>query len=722
MFIVRPIVWRELLRESRHRTHFGGRALIAIILGAIVLSVGLSLNGPAPGPSGVLMRGGIRPGGGPPPSYYPIPPSPIASVQANMARLGTQLFTIWAIGQYFALCALGTVRAASLAQERRADRLPLLTITGLGGRGVILGTYASILVRALFTMLLMLPILALARGFGGFTAGQACLAAGMAFVAAAYAAALTLALASLVSGTAAAVVLSAVVQAILMAVFYVWLVQTAFARSGPPGNSLSHQLSWVLIHSFGLLTAVVRGTLPPWNVLAFYAFARALLCFVCLKLAMVLTQRPAADPGRHLKHALMAMDRYFLHFTGFGKRVLWKSGLGECRGNPIYWRERAISVVGQRDHMIRVLYGSAVLLSIVLTVALVTDWADISGKLAVIGVIGVPLLLAGLLMLVQPALAFAREKERGGLDALVVTPMTPRQFVMGKYWYALRSVAVPLGIGLGFWCLVAAFGPSGEIGSEVWSVVAVVLMVPLAVAMILYVAAGARSAVGGILGGVAVLVGLGLLAWFLRLLRMYDNVPPTLVMLVQYLLMASMVDRGVPFSPSGGCCAFLLLLCSFLTAPYSKWMRNGLVIALFVLIPLLLGHNADELLPSSMMLAIPVALAVYMGIRLKKFHVAVLVAAGAGLMYAGGEALPLFFIPCILLLACWRAARYADYGVFNRAFVAVALVGSTFSVLAIALYPSRGDLPPPILLVGGGVAAFLFFTIRQFDRLVERNG
>ncbi len=720
MFIVRPIVWRELLRESRHRTHFGGRALIAIILGAIVLSVGLSLGGSARGPaSGVFLTGPVRP------SYYPVAPSPMASVQANMAELGTQLFTIWAIGQYFALCALGTIRAASLAQERRADRLPLLTITGLGGRGVILGTYASILVRALFTMLLMLPILALARGFGGFTAGQACLAAGIAFVAAAYAAALTLALASLVSGTAAAVVLSAVVQAILMAVFYVWLVPSLFANFGPSGNELSAEIFGVLAHSFGLVTMVVQGRSPPWDVLAFYAVARVLLCCACLKLAMVLTQRPAADPGRHLKHTLMAMDRYFLHFAGFGgqgKRVLWKSGLGECRGNPIYWRERAISVVGQRDHMIRVLYGSAVLLSIVLTVALVTNWADIGGKLAVIGVIGVPLLLAGLLMLVQPALAFAREKEHGGLDSLVVTPMTPRQFVMGKYWYALRSIAVPLIVGLVFWCLVKGFAVINEMGSDVRSLAEVVLMVPLVVAMILYVAAGARSAVGGILGGVAVLVGLGLAYWINVLVTLWEflyrwggqgN--------ESYYGVFMRLSKAV-ISPSVGCCVVLLLLCSYLTAPYSKWMRNGLVIASFVLVPALLSSLAQELLPSSLFIAIPVALAVYMAIRLKKIHVAAVVAAGAALIYAtGGFSVPYLFL-LVLQLAFWRGARYADAGVFNRAFVAAELVAVTMSVLGMAIRPSRGEISLLILLIVGAVAAFLSFTIRQFDQLVERNG
>ena len=574
-------------------------------------------------------------------------------------------------------------------------------------------------------MLLMLPILALARGFGGFTAGQACLAAGIAFVAAAYAAALTLALASLVSGTAAAVVLSAVVQAILLAVFCVWLVPSLFASFVPSSNDLSDEIRWVLIHSLGLLTAVVQGRGMPWDMWAFYALARVLLCWACLKLAMVLMQRPAANPARYLKRALTAMDRYFLHFAGFGKRVLWKSGLGECRGNPIYWRERAISVVGQRDHMIRVLYGSAVLLSAVLTVALVTDWADIGGALAAIAVIGVPLLLAGLLMLVQPALAFAREKERGGLAALVVTPMTPRQFVMGKYWYALRSIAAPLAVGLGFWLMVEGFAPNSEIGREVWSFATVVLMVPLVVAVILYVAAGAQSAVSGIFGGVAVLAGLGLVLETFLWLGNLGRSRYGRFGYLDYILVHRYLWLGErPFGHSGEImgCAFLLLLCSFLTAPYSKWMRNGLVIALFALLPAALGDIAQELFHSSMILAIPVALAAYMGIRLRKFHVAASVVAGAALVYAAGGAFPPFLILPMFLLACWRAARYADLGVFNRAFVAAALVGVSVSFVAAALEFSHSFFPLLILLIVGGAIAFLSFTVRQFDQLVERNG
>ena len=136
MFIVRPMIWRELLRESRHRTHFAGRAFIALALGTILLAIGLLSAARFGALSGTGTRG----------------------MQAEMAALGRTLFTLWAVGQYIALCALGTIRAASLAEERRRDRLPLLTITQLGARGVILGTYASILVRALFTMLLLLPI------------------------------------------------------------------------------------------------------------------------------------------------------------------------------------------------------------------------------------------------------------------------------------------------------------------------------------------------------------------------------------------------------------------------------------------------------------------------------------------------------------------------------------------------------------------------------------
>jgi hypothetical protein len=73
------------------------------------------------------------------------------------------------------------------------------------------------------------------------------------------------------------------------------------------------------------------------------------------------------------------------------------------------------------------------------------------------------------------------------------------------------------------------------------------------------------------------------------------------------------------------------------------------------------------------------------------------------------------------LLACWRAARYADAGVVNRAFLAVALVGNA-CILAAVFEHSRVVFPLLILPIVCGVVAFLFFAIRQFDQLVERNG
>jgi hypothetical protein len=173
---------------------------------------------------------------------------------------------------------------------------------------------------------------------------------------------------------------------------------------------------------------------------------------------------------------------------------------------------------------------------------------------------------------------------------------------------------------------------------------------------------------------------------------------------------------------SGGMgCASLLLMCSFLTARHSKWMRNGLVIALFAALPLLC-NIAMEALPYSMTLAIPVALGVYMGIRLKKPRVAVAFAGVAVLLYVGGGMVSPFFFDLMLVLACWQAVRYAEAGVFSRALVAVGLVAVCFNLIITLTSHSPIGALLLLLLISGGPIMFLAFTMRQFNQLVERNG
>ena len=56
--IVAPLVSRELLRESRTRLHFAGRALLVAALGATVIVAGAALHGHPPVPGFNLSRRG----------------------------------------------------------------------------------------------------------------------------------------------------------------------------------------------------------------------------------------------------------------------------------------------------------------------------------------------------------------------------------------------------------------------------------------------------------------------------------------------------------------------------------------------------------------------------------------------------------------------------------------------------------------------------------------
>jgi hypothetical protein len=307
------LIRRELLRESRQGTHYVTRGLLVGILALVVLWELLSVG-----------------------------PRAVGSAQATLAHYGAELFITWSVVQYVAAIAFSTVRSGALADERRKGTLPLARITALGDRGVVVGWFVSVMGRVLFTMVLTVPVLVIARSFGGFTLGQLAGVVLITVVAAAHSTALTLAIAALSGSAGAAVAVSLVVQVL-------WIMRAfVFAGSFP-------------LTSFALLVVIALG--PSWvglrtlDVPFLMVGCMLVLVPVYLGFAARFLGAPLSRPGGQLKRLFSATDRFFLRVAGkWG--VLWKFGLGPCSGNPVLWRERAASPVGQRDHLIRLTYRS----------------------------------------------------------------------------------------------------------------------------------------------------------------------------------------------------------------------------------------------------------------------------------------------------------------------------------------------------------------------------
>lgn len=668
------LIRRELLRECRRGTHYVSRTILVGVLALLVAWQLLSVG-----------------------------PSRLGSAQATLARYGAQLFTVWSLVQYVAAVAFSTVGGGALADERRKGTLSLTRITALGDRGVIVGWFLSVMGRVLFTMVLTLPVLVMARSFGGFTLGQVAGVVVVTVAAAAHSAALTLAIAALSASAGGAVALSLVVEAL-------WMGRPILLRG------------YLSLSSVGVLLDIV---VAPSSV-GFRTLDTLFLVVACMlsvvPVYLLLATRflgvSLPRPGRRLRALFLAADRLFLKLAR-GRGVFWQPGLGPCQGNPVLWRERAASPVGQRDHLIRL--GYWVVVPVMVASPVVGLCFGYWGPLFMLtlSLVLVPLLLLAVLLLAGPATTFARERQESTLPLLAVTPLAARTIVLGKYLFALRLLLVPVvfvaayfacyGFVLGFSVLrtdLLRGGLAALLGSPS-GVPMLLVSLPVVAAALLYVGLGARS-VGKALGA-----GLGLLV----------GVPLVLVFLAGQAFSAQDFSSYASLSPWRGEGSLLLLGSSVavlalgaVLVSRARWAANVLVVGLVVAVLVGWGLWAASAL-----------LARVLGRS-----------TGAAVVNAWTA---LAVVAALSVLLLWRALVRAGPGLVNRTGLALVTVGLSYIVQLMLVNVSRffglrhsatgydTDLAialaafPIFLVVAAGLTVlFLAASTKQLDRFMERHG
>src|SRR5207249_4602501 len=102
--------------------------------------------------------------------------------------------------------------------------------------------------------------------------------------------------------------------------------------------------------------------------------------------------------------------------------------------NPILWREVATRAYGRRPLLVKAAYF--VVLALMCYYAFAgtqsREWAAARGL--------VPLgILSLLLVTAQAATAITSERDTGALDLLLVTDLTPKEFIFGKLWGILYN-------------------------------------------------------------------------------------------------------------------------------------------------------------------------------------------------------------------------------------------------------------------------------------------
>ena len=672
---------REMVRESRNLVHF---TIGALCVAGLTYFVVFHWEPP---------RGGV-------------------SSASTFRGLGRGLFTAYAFGQYAVVVLLGVVRAARFSEERREGRLALLQITRLSEGGVVRGEFSSLAVRNLVTMLLGAPLLVLGTAFGGFTFTQAWHACVITFCAGCQAVAITMMTATTSRSGAATATVSAVVQAI-------WFAGVAVSGAG-------ESQPW--LHSYVALKEIVAGE-TSGQVLMAVTLSRLASVGVLMAVTSAALKREIPRPGRAIRQLLSQIDRVLV-----GKKrkraTLRQGGLPPLEGNPILWRERAVSLVGRRDHLIRFVYLAVGAIVLSLGAGFAIAGLDFIVSAGILAFFAAPLFLLVLVTVVPPATAFAQEHSSGALSVLAATPLKARTIVWGKFLAGLRLVVLPVVLLAAASALVFFVREKGTVRRAVTELSLLSTALPLA-AMILYVGVGAKNVAGGIGAGFIVLVCAVVSFGHNPVgLPVFDSIFGAVhrspyVGLAAFILAAGVLLRNTRLMSN------TLVLAGFLAVPYIV-----LVCLSQRFIPIATSHKAKMMVVNYALIGTAVA---FSAILLKGRYLPFLLVGGLALSCAAYVSdqylvmidwLMVVEVLLVLLFAC--ATYWVKTGVPNRTGLTIAFIFAVetlffqrsvhYRVFWTKYELSMVNCAFLVAISLAVTALFLVNTSRQLDGLMERHG
>ena len=347
------------------------------------------------------------------------------------ARFGLLAFQILAYVQLLLLLFFAALSAAStVAQEKDRRTFVLLLLTDLRNYEIVLGKLLGSLLQIGLFLAGTVPVFALLLLLGGIDYRQIIQAI------------LVLTTTALAAGSLGGVIalwrektFQSLALTVLFLMLYLCLVQAlgfvptllGWFQDGPPAldrQSVAQWQGW--LQPFLALEQVLD---PPDMEAPFppaYGFALAMLGMsVLLNVWAIMRLRvwnPSGEPVMQREGAGEeedVKDRAKAHAAPGAVRAVWP--------NPILWREVATRAYGRRPLLVKVAYFLVVglLCYYALVLADQGEWAAARGL--------VPIAILSLLLIsAQAVTAITSERDLGALDLLLVTDLTPKEFIFGK--------------------------------------------------------------------------------------------------------------------------------------------------------------------------------------------------------------------------------------------------------------------------------------------------
>jgi ABC-type transport system involved in multi-copper enzyme maturation permease subunit len=343
----------------------------------------------------------------------------------DLARFGLLQFQVLIYVQLTLVFFFAALAGASaITQEKDRRTFVLLLLTDLRNYEIVLGKLLGSLLQIGLLLLAALPVLCLNLLLGGVDGVQV------------FQALLVLAATALACGSLGGLIalwrdktFQSLALTLLFLVLYLCLVQALsllpLAGEWVSAGAIARGQRW--LQPFLTLQSVVEP--GPEDLTGFhpaYGFGLAMLLLSVLLNAYGMLRlrkwNPSGEPVMQRERPeenLDEIDRAKAHAAPGAARPVW--------ANPILWREIATRAYGRRPLLVKAAYF--VVLALICYYALAgaqnRDWAAARGLVPVS-------ILSLVLISAQAVTAITSERDCGALDLLLVTDLTPKEFIFGK--------------------------------------------------------------------------------------------------------------------------------------------------------------------------------------------------------------------------------------------------------------------------------------------------
>lgn len=363
------------------------------------------------------------------------------------AAVGLLLFQIVAFVQLLLTLFFAALSAAgAVAQEKDRRTFVLLLLTDMRDYEIVLGKMLGALLPILIQLLVTAPVLALLLLLGGIDPEQV-LQTVLVLLAAAVAAG------SL--GGLVALWRERTFQALALAVLFLVLYICVTQALGVVGPLVAPGINWAVVQAWLDPVICLQTVLAPpaggWSGLApAYGFVLVMLlgCAVLNGIGIWKLRKwnPSGEPimQREGPHEVEDTDEAI----ELEKRAKAHAAPGKVRpvwSNPVLWREIRTLAYGRRPLLVKLAFG--IVLALILYFA-VSELNRPGGRPAFAAAYGlVPVAVLSLLLVAaQAATSITSERDGGALDILLVTDISPKEFVFGKWFgvvYNCKEYLIP---------------------------------------------------------------------------------------------------------------------------------------------------------------------------------------------------------------------------------------------------------------------------------------